>query len=148
MSTRTHRLRCTVIYSFLLGAGLAAATGTEAARPRHRLPPDYHWGRCLLVVDGKTRISGLCSYRFEKDGDFQINGPRQVYGGIDFPANAPGFLQMSRDYWANIFRERGHWIGYGNSDVRATHGDYPWEELHRRGACYVNRHVRACLWAK
>jgi hypothetical protein len=135
-------IACTALLTAVMAASGAAV------RPRHRLPADYHWGRCLLVVDGRTRISGRCGYRIEKNGDFQINGPRQVYGGIDFPANAPGFEQMSRDYWADIFRQEGHWIGYGNSDIRATHGDLPWDMLYHRGHCYLNRRVRACLWRK
>jgi hypothetical protein len=146
MFATRHSLR--VLGSTALLTVVVAASGAAAARSRHRLPSDYHWGRCLLVVDGKTRISGACGYEIEKNGDFQINGPRQVYGGIDFPANAPGFAQMSRDYWANIFRDGDHWTGYGNSDVRATHGDTPWGILHRRGDCYVNRQMRACLWRR
>ena len=56
------------------------------ARPRSiRLPSDFNWGHCLLVVAGETRISGLCAYRMEKDGGFSIEGPRQIYEGIDYP---------------------------------------------------------------
>ena len=36
---------------------------------QHRLPSGYKWGRCLLVVDGQTRISGKCSYQIEEGGD-------------------------------------------------------------------------------
>src|ERR1700757_2620000 len=94
---------------------LVDASSFDAAHASspNRLPKDYRWGRCLLVVDGKTLISGKCSYHISKGGDFQINGPRQVYEGIDYPAAQITAGEMSRDYWARVFKEDGAWTGYG-----------------------------------
>jgi hypothetical protein len=126
----------------------APACDAAASHP-HRLPKDFKWGRCLLVVDGKTRISGRCAYSISAGGDFIINGPRQVYSGIDYPVAHIYAEEMSRDYWARVFKEQdGTWTGYGNDDIRATHGARPYETLRRQGACYVNEAVRVCLWRK
>lgn len=130
---------------FTAPAAYAAPAAAAAAAPR-RLPNGYHWGRCLLVVDGRTRISGRCAYRIEKGGNFQIAGPHQVYDGIDYPAANYGYQQRSADYWATVFRDGDGWSGYGNGDVRSTHGDRPWGALRREGACYANAQARICLW--
>ena len=138
---------------------------------KERLPKGSKIGRCLLVVDGQTRISGPCAYYIEKGGNFHIDGPRQVYGGIDYPTPEIGAMEMSTDYWANVFKGgvledgeyklgKGSWTGYGNADVRYTKGDgSAWGELVRDGACYSNitkppasdeyqQLVKVCLWKK
>ncbi len=113
-----------------------------------RLPPDHRIGRCLLVVDGQTRIHGPCAYAVYPGGDFHIAGPRQVYDGIDYPSADSMAVMVSTDYWANIFRDQnGNWTGYGNDDVRSVHGgDRHWGILTRRGACYAGQRVRVCAW--
>jgi hypothetical protein len=119
------------------------------ARPRSiHLPPDYRWGRCLLVVAKATRISGKCAYRVEKNGDLSIQGPRQIYGGIDFPRAQIMAEEQSNDYWANVFKDdHGTWTGYGNQDIRAVHAEGPmFGPLRRRGSCWEGRVVRICLW--
>jgi hypothetical protein len=110
------------------------------------LPSDYKWGRCLLVVSGQTRISGKCSYQIEAGGDFNIQGPRQVFAGIDYPDTHSGAGEMSRDYWADVYKDGDVWAGYSNSEIDETHGDERWEALRREGACYVGKDVRVCLW--
>jgi hypothetical protein len=146
-----------------------------AANPPHlskgRLPKGYKIGRCLLVVDGQTRISGPCAYYISKGGDFYITGPRQVYAGIDYPMPQGMPDEISTDWWANVFRDhvieggelklgKGPWTGYANEDVRYTKGDgSAWGELVRDGACYSNitkppapdeyqQKVKVCLWKK
>ncbi len=114
-----------------------------------RLPPGYKIGRCLLVVEGKTRISGKCAYRVNKGGDFVIEGPRQIYDGFDYPsAHGSIALMISTDYWANVFREEdGTWDGYGNPDIRYVKAEGPnFGPLRRDGACLLNQRVRVCLW--
>lgn len=113
---------------------------------QHRLPSGYKWGRCLLVVQGETRISGKCSYQIEQGGDFNIQGPKQVFAGIDYPDTHSGAGEMSKDYWAAVYKDGDSWAGYSNSDIEATHGDERWEELRREGACYVGKDVKVCLW--
>jgi hypothetical protein len=133
-----------------------------AAPAVHRLPKGYHWGRCLLVYDGKTRISGRCAYEIRKDGEFYIAGPRQIYEGIDFQ-NPQGYgaMDQSRDYWGRVYRDSdGTWTGYGNDTVDGTHGSH-WGTLTRKGACLVGHvdlfdgqtrepivgpAVKVCLW--
>jgi len=118
-----------------------------AAARRHRvLPAGHHWGRCLLVEQGETRISGPCIYELERDGGFHIDGPRQVFGGIDYPRPEITAEEQSNDYWANVFREDGGWTGYGNPDIRSVHGDMQFGSLRREGACFANAHARICLW--
>jgi hypothetical protein len=117
-------------------------------RPRSiRLPPDYRWGRCLLVVQGKTRISGACAYSLKKEGEFRIEGPRQIYGGIDFPKPTHGYEEASNDYWAELVREEPSWTGFGNTNIGDTHVSGPWfGPLRRQGACWVSKIARICLW--
>jgi hypothetical protein len=148
----------TIIFMGVLPAP-AKAAGEQ------RLPKGYHWGRCLLVVDGKTQISGKCAYEFRGDGGFYIAGPRQVFEGIDFHnPDGSGAGDQSRDYWASIVKDSdGTWAGYGNSKVDYTHGDQTYGTLTRRGACFVGAidlgetvgserfrggAVRVCLWRK
>lgn len=112
-----------------------------------RLPKGAKIGKCLLVVGGRIRISGTCAYTIAKGGAFHIGGPRQIYDGIDYPTANFGYEQVSTDYWADVFKDdQGHWTGYGNSDVRSTHGDGDWGTLQRAGGCYASDQVRVCLW--
>ena len=115
-----------------------------------RLPAGHKIGRCLFVVRGQSRISGTCAYQIGKGGGFLINGPRQVYDGIDYP-RADGMAAMvSTDYWASVFHDDdGTWTGYGNEDIRSVHGEGPnFGPLRREGACLVSKDVRVCLWKK
>lgn len=152
-----------VLFATLLGATPLAGPQTHRHWPEDvvdrlvahppriaqaRLPHGTRIGRCLLVVDGRTRISGRCAYRIHKGGAFHIDGPRQVYDGIDYP-KAQGMADtISTDYWADVFMEDGHWTGYGNSDIGSVHGEGQWGRLNRAGACFRNTHVRVCLWQK
>ncbi|CDX49658.1 exported hypothetical protein [Mesorhizobium plurifarium] len=126
---------------------LAFSFSPSHAQPQHRLPSGYKWGRCLLVVHGETRISGKCSYQIEKGGDFNIQGPKQVFAGIDYPDTHSGAGEMSKDYWAVVYKDGDSWAGYANGDIRDTHGEGgDWGELRREGACYVGKDVKVCLW--
>ena len=122
------------------------ANPIHAARKRP-LPAGYHVGRCVLVVDGEQRISGKCFYQISKGGGFHIDGPHQVYDGIDYPKAQGMADQMSKDYWADVFPDGGGWLGYANSDIAAVHGERPWT-LHRQGACFVGEGAKICLWRK
>jgi len=141
----------------------AAVSAHADAAGRHRLPKGYHWGRCLLVADGITRISGKCSYAFFEHGAFYIAGRHQVYEGIDYQnPGGGGAGEQSRDYWADVFKDSdGSWTGYGNDTIRATHGGQTYKSLTRHGACFVGaidlgessdsdpvpvEPVKICLW--
>jgi len=133
----------------LLATVIALPSAVSFAQPQRRLPAGHHWGRCLLVVRGQTRISGPCAYRIGRGGDFHIDGPRQIYDGIDYPTAEIMAQRRSTDYWAEVFREDdGIWTGYGNEDIRAVHAERPddFGQLHRVGACLVGADVRVCLW--
>jgi hypothetical protein len=125
-----------------------------------RLPKGTKIGRCLLEVDGQTRISGPCAYSIEKGGGFHIDGPRAVYGGIDYadPEGSTVFM-ITTDFWANVFKDQdGKWTGYGNEDPSYSKGEgSAWYELVKNGACYSNETkrqpsdtyqqlVKVCLW--
>jgi hypothetical protein len=134
-------------------AVLLIVSGSAQAAAQHRLPKGYHWGRCLLVSKGKTLISGTCAYQIREKGGFYITGPKQVWEGIDYqnPQHS-GAGEMSRDYWAVVDREDdGSWTGYGNADIRATHGDDRYGTLTKKGACFEGSElgpVKVCLWRK
>jgi hypothetical protein len=131
-----------------LPAAGALEFAIEAPAGPRRLPAGYRWGRCLLEVDGKTLISGRCAYSLEKGGGFWIAGPRQVYRGLDYPVPELMAGEVSRDYWAYVYKDEHGWTGYGNNDVRSVHGDRPYDVLQRKGACFADAHVRVCLWRK
>ena len=70
-----------------------------------------------------------------------IDGPRQVFGGIDYPHGGYAAYTISTDWWANIFRDDGVWTGYGNNDVSQTNGQGSyWGELKQDGACFVSEY--------
>jgi len=50
-------------------------------------------GRCPLIVNGKTRISGKCAYKIEQNGEFYIEGPRQIHWVLIIPI--PKFKPMN-----------------------------------------------------
>ena len=140
----------------MIGRTIAAALAIALfispayAEPQHRLPSGYSWGRCLLVVDGQTRISGRCSYQIEAGGEFFITGPRQYYGSKEVFGDATSSAyQQSTDYWARVSKDGDTWSGYGNSSIESVHGDVGpegWGDLRREGACYIGKDVRVCLW--
>ncbi|MDB5669658.1 MAG: hypothetical protein JWO25_617, partial [Alphaproteobacteria bacterium] len=101
---------------------------------------------CLLVVEGKTRISGRCAYSVGTNGDFHIEGARQIYGGIDYPKAEFYAQEQSNDYWADIFRENNIWTGYGNHAIEDTHGSgAEFGPLRRKGSCWTSKIARICL---
>lgn len=104
-----------------------------------RLPEGAKIGRCLFVVDGQTRISGECAYSVSDVGDLHIDGPRQVFEGIDYPEGDFAAYTISTDWWANLFKEDGVWTGYGNNDVSQTNGQGSyWGEFEQDGDCFVS----------
>lgn len=120
------------------------STYVDAGAPR-QLPSGYHQGRCLYVVDGKQRIIGRCFYKIYKGGAFHVDGPGQVFGGVDTVDRGASARTYSRDWWADVFPQDGGWSGYGNEGIRDVHGGSPWS-LHREGACFLSVNVKICLW--
>jgi len=126
---------------------LAVLSNPAEAAPFRKLPSGYHEGRCLYVDHGKQRIAGKCFYQIHEDGSFELDGPRQVFGGDDTVDRGSDAHTYSRDWWADVFPENGGWSGYGNGDglIGDVHGGFPWT-LHRHGACFVGDDVKVCLW--
>jgi len=145
-----HKTIAKALMILVLGAASAPAPA-EAAR---RIPKDHHWGRCLLIVHGQTRISGRCIYRWDGGGDFYITGPRQVFEGIDYSNPGLGLAgEQSQDYWARVFKDDdGTWTGYASATRWSLHGDPFFEPLTQRGACFDGKtaggvgDVKICLW--
>ena len=133
------------LHAALILATLASLSSPADAEGHGRLPSGYHRGRCLYVVDGKKLIAGRCFYKTHKGGAFHIDGPRQVFGGVDTIDRGASAATYSRDWWADVFPEDGGWSGYGNESVGDVHGAEIWS-LRREGACFLGENVKVCLW--
>jgi len=113
----------------------------------HRLPAGFHWGRCLLEIDGKKYITGRCAYEIGPGASFEFHGPHQIWAGIDYkPEDFAG--EQSNDYFASIDVEGSTADGFWNENIRATHAQAFLGTLRRRGACWVNERAKVCLWRK
>lgn len=127
-----------------------------------RLLKGYKIGRCLFEVDGRTLISGPCSYSITgrshdtpRPGNFEINGPRQVYAGVDYPRPEVYSAQISTDYFVQVdhaLLDDGSvgagWEAHWNENKSATHAQSQLGPVTRKGACYSNARTRICLWKK
>lgn len=137
------------LYALAMLPLLAIFSSPAAAERSRRLPPGYHQGRCLYVVDGKQLIAGACFYQMYKGGSFSINGPRQVFGGTDTVDRGSDAHTYSRDWWAEVFKDDdGSWTGYGNEEnIGSVHGEGPmFGPMRRVGACFLGQRVKICLW--
>jgi len=145
-------------YGRLIGHLLAHPPRLSKAR----LPRGFRIGRCLLQVDGRTLISGPCSYTIAahpdvamRTGDFEFHGPRQVFSGVDYPRPEIYSEEISTDYFVQVDHElTDHgsigpgWEAHWNEDKRATHAQSQLGPVKRQGACYSNARTRICLWKK
>lgn len=86
-------------------------------------------GKCLLVVDKKTYLSGRCKISTDKDGSFQILN-----------------IGKRLTYFAQVQIYDGVANGYWNEEKGANHAHTPLGELKRDGACWVNRQAKVCAW--
>ena len=119
-----------------------------------RLPPGYAMRRCLFVEDGETVIDGACAYyaEAERAGFVQVEGPRQIYKGIDYPDGA--FPQgLSTDYVAQVEHEyledgsRGSgWQIFWNGQPDASHVQAWLGTVDFDGECYTNARTKLCIW--
>ena len=121
-----------------------------------RLPPGMMIGRCLFEVNGKRLISGKCAYSIGKDGSFEINGPRQIYGGIDYPDCFAGAATFTTDYFVQVDWNDGKelgdgspgpgWEAFWNGQIGSNHADSYLRPVVRHCACYSNNQTKICLW--
>ena len=126
-------------------AALSLASVPAAARPQP-LPAGYHWGRCLLQVDGKDYISGRCSYNVQAGGSFMIEGPKQDFAALN--SGKPFAEMVGKDYFAQLDVRGAEADGYWNEDIRSLHAQTPLGVLKRKGACWLNAKARICLWKR
>ena len=91
----------------------------------------FRTGRCSLMVDGRSYMSGTCSYRWLGGGGFQMS--KRVRGGSYFVYLNPDGHGGAEATW--------------NGSPDGTRAHDPLGQLRRQGACWVNDHARVCLWA-
>ncbi len=128
-----------------------------------RLPAGMHIGRCLFEVKGRRLIDGKCAYSIQKDGSFEIDGPRQIYGGIDYPNCFQGAATFTTDYFVQVDwigdKEMGDgsrgpgWEARWNGQIGSNHAEEFIGPVTRHGACYTSARswapkTKICLWRK
>lgn len=90
-------------------------------------------GRCLIVVDGRTRLKGNCNIEVRPAGSFTV--------GIG--------AQSRSDYFAYVDLDGARGTaahGYWNGPDAAEHAHDDLGPLTRKGACWVNARARICAW--
>lgn len=131
-------------------AALAVLAPIAAASPAYAkpasLPANFHWGRCLLKVDGKAYLSGRCAYSFLGGSSFIVEGPRQDFAQAE--SGKPMAEMVSTDHFAQANVRGNVANGFWNKDIRDMHAQDPLGVLRRKGACWVNAKAQLCLWKK
>lgn len=143
-SRATGKYAAALALTALVAVPFAAAD----AQRTYRKIPGYKWGRCLLEVNGKAYISGACTYQTYSGGGFMINGPRQIFPGVDYPRPRYQTGQRSADYFAQVNIEGRTGEAYWNEQRRATHAHSNLGTVRRDGACWVNARTRICVWKR
>lgn len=103
---------------WLIATTLALVVGQANARPAD----------CLLVVDQKTRIDGVCDFQPNPDGFQILSIARPLI-----------FADVQRTSSLSAF---GNW----NEEPGSTHAHSSLGELRRDGACWINDRARVCAW--
>lgn len=109
------------VFSSALGLIALFAATEVSAKP----------GKCRLVIDGKTYISGKCRIEMASDGtgSFQIFESGKRIG-----------------YFAQVQIDGEGALGYWNEEKGANHAHTPLGTLTRDGACWKNDRARICAW--
>lgn len=89
-------------------------------------------GRCLISVDGRTFLNGLCNIRVRPGGSFTV-GAGESYRSRYF---------ASVTLESNQRTATGSWNGVDGE----SHAGYGLGLLKRKGACWINRRARICAW--
>ena len=87
---------------------------------------------CLLEVDGKKYIDGVCRMTPSDHGSFQL--------GTFGPSGDPQYFAV-----VNLDGP-GRAEGYWNEERGAGHAHTPLGALAPAGACWTNAHARVCAW--
>jgi hypothetical protein len=109
---------------FLLGAGLLVLLNASNATAGQ--------GRCLLEIDGKTYLSGRCSYFIYPDqtGSFMIGTDGEKMG----------------KYFAQVSIEKDGSADASWNGGESSHADAKLGDVQRKGACWENKSAKLCLW--
>lgn len=105
-------------------AGLSVPTSRRTESRLNKLKP----GRCLLVVDGKSYITGACRIEIDNGGSFQI------------------YDLKKQGYFAYVNVSGNTAEGYWNEARGANHAHSPLGTLTRDGACWKNDRAKVCAW--
>ena len=108
-----------------------AASAPAAAQPGAET--NLRSGRCSLVVNGRSRISGRCLYSVERNGSFYIREAGR---------------RRDNFYFAYVNIDGRTAEGSWNGTRGSTHAHDSLGRLRRNGACWVNRRARVCLWQR
>lgn len=120
-----HTLSVFLFITFLFNS-MAFSTMPEPNGKRDLTPEKP--GRCLLVVKGKTYISGSCKIEMDTDGSFRI-----------YEKRTPG-------YFAYVNMSDDGAEGFWNGSRSSTHAHDPLGTLTRKGACWSNATAKVCAW--
>ena len=127
---------------FLAIFAIVFATSTVAtATHTPGVPAGYHWGRCLLQIDGRKYINGHCAYQIDSDGSLELDGPHQIW---EDPSKFPQGL--SNDYFVQLDVKGSSADAFWNEEIRNSHAQAYLGNLKRHGACWTNARTKVCLW--
>ena len=87
---------------------------------------------CLLEVNGKTYIKGVCEFTPQGGGDFQVWGKEGYFAHLSI---------YDKDKDKNLAGL--NW----NADPASTHAQAHLGDVHRKGACWQNKHAKVCVRA-
>lgn len=88
--------------------------------------------KCLLQVDGKTYLNGICNFENEGNGSFTIG---------------TGSVNASRYFAYVLVWGNGTAHAYWNGEEAGPNAHDNLGPVKRDGACRYNSRVRVCAWA-
>lgn len=95
-------------------------------------PAEAFPGRCLLTVDGKTYLKGICRIDVSADGSFSI---------------AAGLRLKSRHFaYVSLDGTSGKAQGYWNGVEAEKHAHDDLGTLTKQGGCWTNERARICAF--
>ena len=95
----------------LIGLALVVSATPASGRSKYR---------CLLVVNGRTFLSGPCNFEpLDKDGSFM-------------------FGQKGNPYFAYLLRYPNETWGSWNENPQSSHADASLGSMRQQGACWIN----------
>jgi hypothetical protein len=112
------------VYRAAIGAAAVICSVLGAAWPSSARAADERPVDCELAVRGKSYIKGVCWFRAETGGGFQISGG-DYFAQVSFVGPGKG---------------EAHW----NENPKSTHAQAPLGAVERQGACWVGAQATLC----